>query len=46
MNHIFGFIGFTEIHEIFVEPTLAGLEAKAEAVAAALRTAKDLVLKM
>ncbi|MBC7840609.1 MAG: NAD(P)H-dependent oxidoreductase [Nitrospiraceae bacterium] len=46
IKQIFGFIGFTEIHEIFVEPTLAGLEVKEEAMAGALRSATDLAFML
>ena len=39
LRHIFGFIGFTDIREIFVEPTEATPASKGEAVAAANRLA-------
>jgi FMN-dependent NADH-azoreductase len=41
-KHIFGFIGFTDIREIFVEPTEAGPTSKDEAEAAARRTAAEM----
>jgi FMN-dependent NADH-azoreductase len=40
LKHIFGFIGFTDIREIFVEPTEAS--PKEEAVAAANRQAAEM----
>ena len=42
LKHIFGFIGFTDIREIFVEPTEASLTSKDEAVAAARRKAAEM----
>jgi FMN-dependent NADH-azoreductase len=42
LKHIFGFIGFTEIRGIFVEPTEASPTAKGEAVAAAKRKAAEM----
>lgn len=39
LRQILGFIGFTDIREIFVEPTLAGPTAHADAVAAGNRQA-------
>lgn len=41
-RQILGFIGFTDIQEIFVEPTLAGPSAKDDAVAAGNRKAAEL----
>jgi FMN-dependent NADH-azoreductase len=35
LRHILGFIGLTDVKQIFVEPTLAGPDAKDKAVAAA-----------
>lgn len=40
LRQVFGFIGFTDIHEIFVEPT--GASSADEAIAAASRAAADL----
>jgi FMN-dependent NADH-azoreductase len=42
LNHIFSFIGFTDIREIFVEPTEATPTSKDEAVAAASRKAAEM----
>lgn len=42
LRQIFGFIGLTDIREIFVEPTLATTTSGDEAVAAAGRAAADL----
>ena len=42
LKHIFGFIGFTDIREIFVEPTEASPTSKDEAVAAANRKAAEM----
>ena len=42
LKHIFGFIGFTDIREIFVEPTEANPTSKVEAVAAASRVAGEM----
>jgi FMN-dependent NADH-azoreductase len=42
LKHIFGFIGFTDIQEIFVEPTEASPTSKDEAVAAANRKAAEM----
>jgi FMN-dependent NADH-azoreductase len=42
LRQILGFIGFTDIKEIFVEPTLAGPTAKDDAVAAANQKAAEL----
>jgi FMN-dependent NADH-azoreductase len=42
MRQILGFIGFTDIKEIFVEPTLAGPTANADAVAAGKPKAAEL----
>lgn len=42
LKHIFGFIGFTDIREIFVEPTMASPTSKDEAVAAANRKAAEM----
>src|ERR1035441_10198225 len=42
LKEILGFIGFTDIKEIFVEPTLANPTSKDEAVAAANRRATEL----
>lgn len=39
IKQVFGFIGFTDIHEIFVEPTLAGPDAKQQAIDSASETA-------
>jgi FMN-dependent NADH-azoreductase len=39
LKHIFGFIGFTDIREIFVEPTEESSTSKDKAVAAAKRKA-------
>lgn len=43
MKQILGFIGFTDIKEIFVEPTLASPTSKDEAIAASNKKASDLV---
>jgi FMN-dependent NADH-azoreductase len=42
LKQILGFIGFTNIQEIFVEPTLAAPTSKEEALTAANRKAEDL----
>jgi FMN-dependent NADH-azoreductase len=42
LKHIFGFIGFTDIREIFVEPTEANPTSKDEAVAAASHKAAEM----
>ncbi|MEI9863925.1 MAG: NAD(P)H-dependent oxidoreductase [Limisphaerales bacterium] len=42
VKQIFGFIGFTNIQEIFVEPTITSATAKDEAVATANRKAVEL----
>ena len=42
LKQLLGFIGFTDIKEIFVEPTLASPTSKDEAVAAADRKAAEL----
>lgn len=42
LKQIFGFIGLTEIREIFVEPTEVGPTSKDEAVAAANRKAAEM----
>jgi FMN-dependent NADH-azoreductase len=42
LKHIFGFIGFTDIREIFVEPTEASPTSKEEAVAAASHKAAEM----
>lgn len=42
LRQILGFIGFTDIKEIFVEPTLAGPAAKDDAVATGNRKAAEL----
>ena len=42
MRQILGFIGFADIKEIFVEPTLAGTTANADAVAAGKPKAAEL----
>lgn len=42
MRQILGFIGFTDIKEIYVEPTLAGPTANADAVAAGKPKAAEL----
>jgi FMN-dependent NADH-azoreductase len=42
LKHIFGFIGFTDIREIFVEPTEAYPTSKVEAVAAASHKAAEM----
>jgi FMN-dependent NADH-azoreductase len=42
LKHIFGFIGFTDIREIFIEPTEANPTSKTEAWAAARRQAAEL----
>jgi len=41
LKQIFDFIGFTDIREIFVEPTEASATSKDEAVAAANRKAAE-----
>jgi FMN-dependent NADH-azoreductase len=43
LRQALGFIGFTNIHELFVEPTLASPTSKDEAVAAANQKATTLV---
>lgn len=45
VKQIFGFIGFTNIREIFVEPTFGSPTSKDEAVAAASRTAAELAAR-
>ena len=45
-RQILGFIGFTDIKEIFVEPTLAGPSAKDDAVAAGNQKAAELAAAM
>jgi FMN-dependent NADH-azoreductase len=42
LRQILGFIGFTDIKEVFVEPTLAGPTAKNDCVAAANKKAAEL----
>jgi FMN-dependent NADH-azoreductase len=42
LRHILGFIGLTDVKQIFVEPTLAGPDAKEKAVAAARVQAETL----
>jgi FMN-dependent NADH-azoreductase len=42
LKHIFGFIGFTDIREIFIEPTEANPTSKLEAVAAASHQAAEM----
>jgi FMN-dependent NADH-azoreductase len=42
LKHIFGFIGFTDLREIFVEPTEANPGSRVEAVAAASHTAAEM----
>ena len=42
LKHILGFIGFTDIQEIFVEPTLASASSKDESVKAANRRAEEI----
>jgi FMN-dependent NADH-azoreductase len=42
LEHIFGFIGFTEIREILVEPTEAMPTSKEASVAAASRQAAEM----
>ncbi|HTV48503.1 MAG TPA: NAD(P)H-dependent oxidoreductase [Phycisphaerae bacterium] len=42
LKQLFGFIGFTDIREIFVEPTLANPTSKDQAVAAAKRKAEEI----
>lgn len=44
LRQILGFIGFTNIKQIVVEPTLASPEAKDKAVAAGKKTADELAL--
>jgi FMN-dependent NADH-azoreductase len=45
LKQIFGFIGFADIREIFVEPTLASPAAKEEALAAAKRKAAEIAAR-
>lgn len=42
LKHIFGFIGFTDIREIFIEPTEANPTSKVEALAVARQKAEKL----
>jgi FMN-dependent NADH-azoreductase len=42
LKHIFGFIGFTDIREIFVELTEASITSKDEAVTAAKHKAVEM----
>jgi len=42
LKQLLGFIGFTDIKEIFVEPTLASASSKDEAIAASNRKAAEL----
>ena len=42
LRHILGFIGLSDVKQIFVEPTLAGPDAKEKAVAAARVQAEKL----
>ena len=42
LRHILGFIGLTDVKQIFVEPTLAGPDAKEKAVAMAKENAEKL----
>jgi FMN-dependent NADH-azoreductase len=44
LKHIFGFIGFTDIREIFVEPTEESFTSKDEAVTAATRQAAEMAV--
>jgi FMN-dependent NADH-azoreductase len=47
LRHIFGFIGFTDIRELFVEPTETGPPgSKDEAVAAAKRKAAEMAAQL
>lgn len=46
LKQILGFIGFTDIREIFVEPTLASPASKEEALAAANRKAVELAVHL
>ncbi len=43
VQQILGFIGFTDVKSIFIEPTLGGPGPKDQAIAAALRQADELV---
>jgi FMN-dependent NADH-azoreductase len=45
LKQVFGFIGFTKIQEIFVEPTITSATAKDEAVAIASRKATELAVQ-
>jgi FMN-dependent NADH-azoreductase len=44
LKHIFGFIGFTDIREIFVEPTEESFTSKDETVTAATRQAAEMAV--
>jgi FMN-dependent NADH-azoreductase len=44
LKHIFGFIGFTDIREIFVEPTEKSFTSKYEATTAATRQAAEMAV--
>jgi len=46
LKQVLGFIGFTDIKDIFVEPTLASPTAKDEAIATANRRATELASKL
>lgn len=46
LKHIFGFIGFYDIQEIFVEPTMASPTAKDEAIAVANLKADEIAAKL
>lgn len=45
MRQILGFIGFTNIEEIFVAPTLTSTTTKDEAIAAGIRMAQEVALR-
>jgi FMN-dependent NADH-azoreductase len=42
LKHILGFIGFTDIREIFIEPTQASPTSKEDAIVAANRQAAEM----
>jgi FMN-dependent NADH-azoreductase len=46
LRHILGFIGFTDIKEIFVEPTATSPTAKDDAIAVAKPTAAEVAAAM
>lgn len=46
LRHVLGFIGFTDVKQIFVEPTLAGPNAKEAAIAAVKQETAELAARL